>query len=83
MTEYLILIIQLNLAILDEFIDNKSPFYDYLLNIDHFLWQGLIGGAIRSLETIYFGLFSACRFSVILHINFLTYDSMPTKCQDR
>ena len=46
MTEYLILIIQLNLAILDEFIDNKSPFYNYLLNIDHFLWQGLIGGAI-------------------------------------
>ena len=31
-----LLIIQLNLAILDEFIDNKSPFYDYLLNIDHF-----------------------------------------------
>ncbi|WP_455526851.1 hypothetical protein, partial [Huintestinicola sp.] len=43
---YLLLIIQLNLAILNEFIDNKSPFYDYLLNIDHFLWQGLIGGAI-------------------------------------
>ncbi len=42
----LLLIIQLNLAILNEFIDNKSPFYDYLLNIDHFLWQGLIGGAI-------------------------------------
>ena len=41
-----ILIIQLNLAILDELIDNKSPFYDYLLNIDHLLWQGLIGGAI-------------------------------------
>ncbi len=38
---------------------------------------------LRSPETIYFGLFSACRFSVILHINFLTYDSMPTKCQDR
>ena len=82
-TVRMLLIIQLNLAILDEFIDNKSPFYDYLLNIDHFLWQGLIGGAIRSLETIYFGLFSACIFSVILHINFLTYDSMPTKCQDR
>lgn len=32
----MLLIIQLNLAILDEFIDNKSPFYDYLLNIDHF-----------------------------------------------
>ena len=41
-----LLIIQLNLAILDEFIDNKSPFYDYLLNIDRFLRQGLIGGAI-------------------------------------
>ena len=46
----IILIIQLNLAILDEFIDNKSPFYDYLLNIDHFLWQGLIGGAIVKKE---------------------------------
>ena len=45
-----ILIIQLNLAILNEFIDNKSPFYDYLLNIDHFLWQGLIGGAIALLH---------------------------------
>lgn len=33
---------------MDEFIDNKSPFYDYLLNIDHFLWQGLIGGAIEN-----------------------------------
>ena len=43
-----ILMIQLNLAILDEFIDNKSPFYDYLLNIDRFLRQGLIGGAIES-----------------------------------
>lgn len=43
---YFILMIQLNLAILDEFIDNKSPFYDYLLNIDRFLRQGLIGGAI-------------------------------------
>lgn len=42
----MILIIQLNLAILDELINNKSPFYDYLLNIAHMLWQDLIGGAI-------------------------------------
>ncbi len=43
---WLLLIIQLNLAILDELINNKSPFYDYLLNIAHMLWQDLIGGAI-------------------------------------
>ena len=51
-TVRMLLIIQLNLAILDEFIDNKSPFYDYLLNIDHFLWQGSIGGAIVLIFTV-------------------------------
>lgn len=37
MIKMIILIIQLNLAISDALIDNKSQFYDYLLKIDHLL----------------------------------------------
>lgn len=46
----LLLIIQLNLAILDEFIDNKSPFYDYLLNIDHFFVARINWGSNKKMR---------------------------------